>query len=566
MVYSVVAYFSQPSHNELMFNADTLFVPTLYKYLFQQHYHWHDIRGSDMTFLVPDLLIYSVARFFTANTLQAMVGFAVLQTALYAWTISRFKSLSERPHSPLFLLAAFISLSLLCFGYLGNELLSTMVAGHHIGLFIVVLLSLWCCCAYLLQPKMWYLVALTALVVSSIISDVMYFTSFIGPLFAVLFLSSCIDMVDRQRLKPLSLCLGVAIVLAMLVFYLFPMQFDRKFFNHRGVALIGPLLIFTALYTRQIIRPLSWSKRGVVASIAVVIFLFAAGLCYSVYRGTPFYAHARLCVQSYLHLAGFFIQTNTVIAAVYAVVMLCSVACLIKQYRKPLLSRQLQSPHQQILFIVIYFGVVSFVICTLTSVLLDFDFSGVPSNAMRHWQMMLLMPLFVVLPLMLSNSKVLYRYVANRWLIAAIVIGVSALVFWLTPSFNRANALHHYPPLAKCLDQHKDQYHLRGGLVSYWQSKPVNLFTQRHMDTVAIMQNPASPPKPGHLILTEYWLNALPPYRQLDFNFIVFGDDLVDAHKMQLQFGQSKQQFVCDGHAVWVYADGVLNKNLQPLL
>ncbi|MDF1761364.1 MAG: hypothetical protein P1U40_12595 [Coxiellaceae bacterium] len=564
-VYSVVAFYSQPVHNALLYNADALFVPTLYKYLFQQHYHWHDIRGSNMTFLVPDFLLYSVSRFFTSNALQAMTGFALLQTALYAWTVSCFKTFSQRPRSPLFVLAAFISLSLLCFGYLGNELLPTVVAGYHVGLLIVVLLSLWCCCAYLLQPKVWHLLALTALVVASVISDIMYFTSFIAPLFAVLFLSSCIGIVDSQRLKRLSLCLGIAIVLAMLVFYLFPLQFDRKFFNHRGVALVGPLLIFVALYVRQLNKPINWSKRLVAMSVAIVMALLVIGLCYSAYRGTPFYAHTKSCALSYLNIVAFFITTNTMIAAVYAVIMLCSVAYLIKQYRLTEIARQIQTPHQQVYFIVIYFGVMSVAICSLTSIMLDFDFKGVFSHELRHLQVMILTPLFVVLPLMLSNSRVLYRYVSNRWVVA-LVVAVSALLFWQAPPLNRDNRLHYSMPLAQCLDRHMDQYHLHAGLVSYWQSKPINLFSQRGMRTVAIMQNPSASPKPGHEMLTEYWLNALPPYRQLHFNFIAFGDDLVDANKMRHQFGQPNQRFVCDGNAVWVYADGVLNIKLQPML
>ncbi|MDF1795323.1 MAG: hypothetical protein P1U63_02170 [Coxiellaceae bacterium] len=565
-VYSVVAYYSQPSHNDLLYNADALFVPTLFKYIFQQHYPWRAIHGSDMTFLVPDFFLYSVSRLLTSNAMQAMTGFAILQTALYAWTISLFKSLSERPKSPLFLLSALISLSLLCFGYLGNELLPTVVAGFHVGLLIVVLLSLWCCCSYILQPKVWYLVALTALVVVSVISDIIYFTSFIAPLFAVLFLSSCIGVIDQQRLKKLSLCLALAIILAMAVFYLFPMQFDRKFFNHRGVALIGPLLIFAAIYARQINKPLRWGKRGVYVIIVALLALLLAGLVLSAFQGTPFYVHSKSYVVSYLHAMGVFIRANSMIAVVYAMVMVCCLVSIIRVYRLPKIKRELLTLHQQIDFMLTYFAVISFAICFITSVFFDFDFGGVFSDQLRHFQAMLLFPLFVILPLMLSNSKSLYHYVANRWFVVLVVILVTTLVFWLTPSFNRANRLHYYMPLAKCLDGNKDQYHLRSGLVSYWQSKPINMFSQRGMRTVVIRRNPFPSTAADHAILTEYWLNALPPFRQLDFNYLVFGDDVVDANTVRHQFGQPQQQFVCGSHAVWVYADGQLNQKLQQIL
>lgn len=564
-IYSLIAYYSQPMHNQLLYGADSLFVPALYKYLFHDHYALSQVRGSVMSFLVPDFALYCIARWCSANVMEAMTLFAVLQTALYAWAVSRFKTFSEQPQSPLLLFSVFVSLALVCFGYLGNELLPTVVAGYHIGLFILVLLSLWCCCAYLLQPKRWHLVALVLLMVAAISSDMIYFTSFIGPIFAVLFLLSCIEAIDPQRLKTLSATLAVGLLLAMVAFYSLPMQIDRKFFNHRGVALVGPLLIFAGVYARQITKPFRWGKRGIVTAIVSIVVLFIAGLVYSSFLKTPFYAHTKLYFTNYMHVLSSFIQRQTPIAVVYAAVMIYSLGYLIRIYRMPASARRLLSAQQQTFLVIVYFAVASLVITSMTSILFDFDYQGLFSDQLRHLQVMLLVPLFIVLPLIICRHATLYRVVANRWFLVASTIVITLWVYMHTPPFNTSNRLSYYPSFVKCLDDHKQSGHLKAGMVSYWYSKPIYLLSKQRVQTVAIMNNPT--PSPGKAILTEFWLNALPPYHAWDFNFILLGEDITYQAKLVAQFGKPQQKISCNANnKIWVYADGVLNKKLQSLL
>jgi len=125
--------------------------------------------------------------------------------------------------------------------------------------------------------------------------------------------------------------------------------------------------------------------------------------------------------------------------------------------------------------------------------------------------------------------------------------GVGLLVIgWAHPAYSVPKAIS-VPALIGCLPDGE-----AAGLASYWQARPITLFSGRRLQVSALKEN-----GDGYwLIANRHWfLRAFAaPDRMLEFRFIVM--DGLQRDSIREKYGAPARRVVCGGIEIWFYEAG----------
>ena len=114
LVLAVFSNFNQFAF-DVFFNSDTLYLPSIYKDIFQEHNLLKDWQLNPSPNFFPDMLLYFIFMFFTNNFIISSFIFAIIQYAIILYILTKiFKEIlpnqSKNWHSLIYL---FMSIFLL---------------------------------------------------------------------------------------------------------------------------------------------------------------------------------------------------------------------------------------------------------------------------------------------------------------------------------------------------------------------------------------------------------------------------------------------------------------------
>jgi len=142
IAYLGLIYFSYDLQRfSMLFNADSLYLPTLLDNLLYGHGAWKDWTLPPAPYFFPDLPLYFIAYVITKDVYLAHFIFALLQGLLvlfFLYGINRlfFSRTQALLHSVLVLALMYLSV-------LGHPTIHAIVSGHHFGAFLAILMGLY---------------------------------------------------------------------------------------------------------------------------------------------------------------------------------------------------------------------------------------------------------------------------------------------------------------------------------------------------------------------------------------------------------------------------------------
>lgn len=104
-------------------------------------------------------------------------------------------------------------------------------------------------------------------------------------------------------------------------------------------------------------------------------------------------------------------------------------------------------------------------------------------------------------------------------------------------------------PLARCLDALVDEYHIQFGMSEYWRSKPLTLFSRRDVRVYQV----APDLEPYHWLSNRYWHRGEPGSRFPDPSYTFLVTDTLDTTAVLARFGEPAAKVSCTGGDVWIY-------------
>lgn len=189
----IVAWFSRLADDDidLFFNADSLYLPSVYKDLFIDGNTLKGWEFNPAPNFFPDMLLYFVLAALCGNSfIIASFVFSVIQMAVLLYVMSRiFKILlpeqSSHWHSLIFLLIGFFIMEYQFFTkeyYYSFYILSN---AFHTGSFVMAMVCLWISLKYFAKPSAGLLVLLFVIGMLCVISDRLFLLFYTVPTFSV---------------------------------------------------------------------------------------------------------------------------------------------------------------------------------------------------------------------------------------------------------------------------------------------------------------------------------------------------------------------------------------------
>ena len=110
-----------------------------------------------------------------------------------------------------------------------------------------------------------------------------------------------------------------------------------------------------------------------------------------------------------------------------------------------------------------------------------------------------------------------------------------------------ANVINHKLPLAKCLDENREDAGLREGLAQYWNAKPLKYFSEKGLEINQIHEGLA----PYYWLNNYRWFLKTRQGTRPAYNFIVM--DQLPRQKVLEKFGAPSRILKCESSEVFVY-------------
>lgn len=217
-IFSILT--SNADYINIFFNSDTLYLPSLYKDLIQEH---NGLKGwylSGAPNFFPDMIFYFIIMFFTNNFIVSSFLFPVFQYIALLFLIKRVFQLIIPNYSYLFaslanllmMLFFFVTLCSNDFGFTFYLLSNSFHTGAFIMAFLCLIISL----NYLKSAKRLNLIILFFICTLCILSDRLFIILFSIPIFSIIIFLK--DILYRKKIITLLITNISGLILGLFIF------------------------------------------------------------------------------------------------------------------------------------------------------------------------------------------------------------------------------------------------------------------------------------------------------------------------------------------------------------
>lgn len=498
-----VTYLRLRSHSldaSIFFNSDLLYLPALFRDVFEEGGRWRGWRLTPAPYFLPDMALFFALNAALDNFVAAVRAYAPIQMALVALAaqgLARTLAPPDRRVAAALVLVASAALVLLFARGQFPLLIYAFTSGIHTGALIATLIAL----------------ALTFHV--------------LGP--------------SPSRLRTTQ------VLLAALCF--FAALSDGLFF----VVFVAPVVVTLGLLTWK--RAAATRQLNVPAAIVVTASVAGYLATRVVTAGTAGAKHMTLRLNAALEslrrlgsAADMMAREELpIVAFLWVVALAWGIRCAVRFLRAPK-GAAIDRIDVLWAFILLLIG------SNVAAVALTGQFQD--RTGFRYLMVPILMPLFALalLPLRLRSPLVALKTAAA----SCALVGGAWIAFTIGDA--RAGCLggpgEAYPPLVACLDAHRDRYRLERGLSDYWKAKEVWMFSRTGLRVVQLTQDG----KPYHWINNADWYEERRPGASA-YNFILPSG--LDVSALRERYGEPSSTFECPGSAVWVYEEDALDSRAR---
>ena len=484
-----------------LFNADALFLPALWRHLFEDQGSWATWYPSVVGFYAPDMVIFFASQIFTDRPDYAVYLFFIAQLILIGFS---FALLLRKPQTdvasnavtalaPAFL-TILIFIHVVAIVFVGGQLANTtLIVGplitpaHHTGTIITTLLGFFLALRIEREPRAIWLVTWVSLGVLAVASDKLYIPSALGPILVYGILKVIRKQITYTAMLRAIFLSGLVIVLGHQLWILIgwwhrPAGVDGK------IALPSEMLISIS----QIIRDSQ-------------ILLTPEWLCISIPMAIGF------------------------------------ILLSLDLWRW---MRNKNPSHDLNVAVLVYLGAILPLIATIMK-----GFYSGPTT-FRYIESIVMFPIFWT---WYRYTNRLTPFIISRYLLPSVVLASTLCVLLVGARNWREFSGGYYPPLVACLDKMSGSAagFPRNGFADYWNTKPIRIFTRNNLKVAQLNASA----KDEHWISSDTWtkeVNIAAKSGETIFIVTTRLDDLA----LKRQFGPPRKELICAGERVNIYPPG----------
>ena len=320
--------------------------------------------------------------------------------------------------------------------------------------------------------------------------------------------------------------------------------------------LVGFYLTIPLIITVTVCRLLNFvSLKNALQLIALLFLTTATG--YFLYKYFPLHyyrSHTFIYYQSgniknFIKVMVNFFQSTPAIAIMWLGFIFFAPIVLIKTYIR---EKKKLTPDRNWSNFIILWIVITLLWATPAFIITDHNLAlaSTPVHylGLRHLQPFIMMPVFIGLPLLLSQ----HNSVINFWEKKSIYIGCLMLIIVSCinrPSLKLQNLTDYYPQSISCFDNYARRFNLHAGLSDYWNARPFSSYNHSGVQVVVVYPN----------ISPYIHINSMTQYRAIPrYDFIIVNN--LDKELIRKRFGNPTSQFTCPGgYEFYVFANDSLN-------
>jgi len=455
-----------------LFNADILFIPTLYKDIFIHGYKISSWYIPSAPNLFPDIVLYFTFMFISNNVVIASVLFGIIQ---YLIILMLFMLLVKTIFPKIsFYHLAVINLLMTLF------LLATLISNHyeltflilsysyHLGAFVMCLLALLFTFKYFKNYSIKYLIFLYFTGLTAIVSDKLFIILYCVPVLLSMFFS-----VKKCYLKETLILVGAIILM-----------------------IVTGLLTFNLLKNSDIchidIYSIKIKYESILPSFQVLVRQMYNYISYK-------------NITSVITILSF----SSLVGAIFL---------LIKNHKRIRKIKVFNDP-ERIRYFFIMFYVIFFIVVLFTPVLLG-DY--LENSKFRYSVFVFYLSIFNISLIASLIFKINTSIMKYSSFICILLLAVYSLIFSIKnrtiDGFKRV--LNYYPDYVECVDEFTKRHNLKYGLADFWLAKVVTMFSRNDARVYQIHKNVVNLYR---YVLNEDWYygSDYGKYNNPVFNFIL---------------------------------------------
>jgi len=422
--YNALLYLSHSLPLGLLFNSDTLYLPSLYKDLVEEGGKYADWFLSPAPYFFPDMVMYFLINSFTDNVYYASGFFFIAQFGLevfFAFQI--LKALSNRAMAAR-LTVITVSLVSVLFSMESLPYFAVMGSVGHHGAYLCLLASLFILVKYfqadsskIAAPYLAALVLITTLIVAS---DKIFVMQFVAPAVMTLLFFWLINQIS---------CLRALIALAVL-----------------GLSVLLGYLLNHWLVVHQTGYNIKLSPDNLVNNLSAL-----KKLLLNFYGGSPF-----ICL---------------LILAIYGLCIIFLIRFATSGFRQPDPSNVLVS------FFILTCGGINLTVLALCNLYLD-------EGSLRYMIPVFTNPV-ILLPAMVLAMAGSAGYSLDNKITSPVII-TCLLVVPISSPLKASLQKSYYPELIECVDKLAQQTGLKRGFGEYWHARQLSMLSQVGVNVLAV--------------------------------------------------------------------------------
>jgi hypothetical protein len=508
---------------DVLFNSDHLSPIAIYQDLFFKHGHLKDWTFSADSFFFPDMLVFLIGAFFVKKLpLAVLLSDGIFLLFYYILLVAVGKLIAGKKNKNFFKISGLLSLMMAGTYFASQDLLTPVFLNHFAANIVIYLLNIFLILKILRTEK-----NNSATYYFCLLAILCFLTSFSDPLFFVIFFSVFLGL----------LTVGFCSV--------FP---RKERLTHFIIAIT--VLIF-----------------GLLGFLANVQDWFQLNVSFDI-QAEALHHSWRDWINNFLLNPQRYSTFHQVFAIFYShnpIICLLLLAFLIvgtRLFFKSILGRVDFEKQKYSLLIII-----SLTFCIYISLVAGLFLDpglllGAQGLLLRHYQTMIILPIFLGIPIFLSQShyKGICLFVNQYFLHIVGLILATMLILAPVRSFTTFKGMvNYYPPITACLDNYLDKGELgsANGVTGYWEAHVNNVLSHspNQLNLVAVTGD-----------LEPYdWISTTADYKNKQFSFFLLKDGSFSPTAVQTVYGRPDKTLMCPAiknYKIYVYNKPfILKKN-----
>ena len=503
---------------DLLFNSDHLSPAYIYQNLFLYHGDLKYWTFSSDPFFFPDMLVFLVIAFFVKNlSLATLLSDGVLLLFYYVLLISVGELISGNNNKNIFKISGLLSLMLAGTYFSSQDLLMPILLNHFGTDIVIYLLNIFLVIKILRTKNnnkinLFYFALLILSCFLTSLSDPLFFVVFFSVFLGLLTLSFCKGL--SKNLRSTSFITAIAIFIAGLFGFLsnihdwfhLNLSFDiqAEALHHSLWDWVNNFLLNPQRYTTlHQVFAIFYSHNPIICLLLFAFLFGGTGVFFQCWLGRIF-----------------FVNENS------------------------------ESSAQKILIII------SLTFCIYISIIAGLFLDpglllGAQGLLLRHYQTMIILPIFLGLPVFLSQSHRIGAFVNQYFLpIVGLILG-TMIIFAPVKAFSIfSETKNYYPPITACLDNYLDKGTLSNpnGITGYWDAHINDVLSRspHHLNLVAVTRD-----------FEPYdWISTTQDYKNKKFSFFVLKEGSFSPVAVQTVYGKPDKTLTCpnlNNYQIYVY-------------